>query len=408
MTTRPSVSERYDPLGEHLRDPYPFYRLAQETEPVFYSSLHRSWVVTRYEDVMHVLRHPEVFSSRNALPRVLPIQPAAMEELHKGYPPRPTATDSDGELHQRLRAPLAAVVSPERVAELEPFIREQAERLVDGFAADGSAELMAAYAYKLPARVIAELAALSEEDSEVTRDGVDGLTVMTGTPLDEVEQAAAARRFVAMQHLAGRLVRERRGGDGRDAVTVIATMMAPGDQPLDFDQEAQVVNNVIQLFIAGHITTGPMLGNAFWRLLADRDRWVRLCEEPELIPRAVEELLRLETSATGLFRITNQEVTLGGLTLPKDAPMLLRFGAANRDGAQFDRPDEYDPTRQPNRHVAFGYGAHFCVGAPLARAQLRTTLEACTRRLPGLRLTGPVTVRPILDLRGPLDLQATW
>jgi cytochrome P450 len=408
MTTRPSLSEHYDPLGEHLQDPYPFYRRAQETEPVFYSPLVKAWVVTRYEDVIRVLRNPEVFSSSNAPPRPIPMLPATLEELYKGYPVRPSALNSDGELHQRLRAPMVTALSPERVAALEPFIQDRAERLIDAVEADRQAEFMEAYAWKLPMLVMGELTGMSADEAVATWAGVDALALMVASVLPEAEQAEMARRFVALQHLAGRLVRARRGGGGTDAISIIATMMAPGEEPLAFEQEASVVNNVMELLIAGHITTGPLLGNALWLLLSERDRWVELCDRPELIPMAMDELLRLGTSATGLYRRTTQEVTLGGVTLPEDTPLVLRYGAANRDPARFDRPDGYDHARHPNRHVTFGYGTHFCVGAPLARAQLRTTLEVCTRRLPELRLTEPVEVRPILDSRGPRALRLAW
>lgn len=408
MTSHPPLSEAYDPLGEHLQDPYPFYRRAQETEPVFWSQLAKAWVVTRHQDVINILRHPEIFSSDNAAPRPIPIQPAAMQELYKGYPVLPSALSSDGELHQRLRAPMVAVLSPERIAALEPFIAEQAEALVDAVAADGHAEFMEAYAYKLPTLVMARVTGMSEDQARMAWDGVDALLLMVASLLPEEEQAEMARRFVALQHLAGRLVRERRGTDGTDAISVMANSMAPGDEPMDFEQEAAIVNNLVELLIAGHITTAPLLGNALRLLLEDRDRWVALCERPDLLPGAAEELLRLGTSATGLYRRTSEEVTLGGVTLPKDTSLVLRYGAANRDPAQFDRPDDYDPTRQPNRHVTFGYGAHFCVGAPLARAQLKATLEVLTRRLPGLRLTEPVRIRPVLDSRGPAALHVAW
>jgi cytochrome P450 len=186
--------------------------------------------------------------------------------------------------------------------------------------------------------------------------------------------------------------------------------LAPGTAELTLDQRGELVSNLQNLLIAGHLTTTALIGTAVLHLLRHRAQWELLCTRPELIPAAVEEAARYDTAVQGFRRITTRPVTLAGTHLPAGAEVFVAFGSANRDEASYDRPDVFDITRTPTRHLAFGHGLHACPGAQLAREQVRITLETLTRRLPALRLAAdqPVTMLPTLIHRSPQQLVLTW
>ncbi|MDF5757061.1 cytochrome P450 [Spongiactinospora sp. TRM90649] len=403
-----SVGELYDPLGAHLRDPYPVYDRARREEPVFYSPVMGAWVVTRYSDVADVLRDPVLYSSADPFTHAIPLREATLAELGRGYPVRPDLIQSDGELHARLRAPIAEVLKPDRVAALEPFVRAQAAELVDSFAADGRVEFMERYAVPLPCRTIGRLCGFDAAQARLAYESLDAFIVLGATHLEPERELDAARGWVELQELIGRLVRERRAEPGDDAISEVVAASVPGTGPLSYEDEAQVVANLIQLVIAGHITTVPLSGMAIAELLTHEDQWRRLCADPDLIPAAVEEILRYGTPASGLYRVTTAPTELGGVALPEGDRVLLRYTSANRDPARFERAAEFDVGRRPNRHLSFGRGTHFCVGAGLARMQMRVTLETLTSRLPGMRLAEPITYVPVLDLRRPEAVHLVW
>lgn len=407
---RRSLGESYEPLGTHRNDPFGLYRQARREEPVFHSAELGGWVVTRYDDVRQVLRDPETFSSANAIPMPVPPSPAAIAELEKGFPVAPVPTNADGEAHRRLRAAMAPAFTPERVAATEPFIRERAEALVDGFIGQRQADFMARYANVLPVEVVTVHCGLGLECAPVVQTGGTAIVALVGTPMGEAEQAAAAREFVALQQLIAAAIRERRDRPTGDLISQMVAALAPGSGPLSFEQETELVNNVAEVLIPGHITLTRTLGNGLRALLEHREQWERLVEQPELVPGAADEVLRLGTPMAGQGRITTRPVTMGGVELPAGTPLVVMFDAANRDETRFDRPELPEVTRRPNRHLTFGLGAHFCVGAGLARTEVAITLQTLTRRLPGLRLADgqQVQIAPVYQLRGPEALQVTW
>jgi cytochrome P450 len=410
MVTSPSLGERYQPFGVHLQDPYTFYALARRTEPVFFSPALEVWVVTRYDDIRAVLRDPETFSSLNALRPVVRFHPGTIEELRKGFPMVPSIPSSDGELHRRLREPLTRALTPEKVAALVPFIRERADALVDAFVADGHAELMGQYAYPLPVEVLAKLLDLDPSDwASVTHQSYESVA-MISSDLPEAEQAEAARQYVAFQHLLTGYIEARRKAPRDDLISQVVTALAPGPGPLSFEQQAELVVCLSSVTFAGHTTTSSLLGTGVWHLLSDRERWELLRERPELIPGAVEEMARFDPAVQGFFRVTTRPATVGGIELPAGAEVLVLYGSGNRDEALSERPGEFDVTRSPTRHLAFGHGLHACVGAGLARTELRVALETLTQRLPAMRLAAgrSVEIRPGLNHRGPWALHVEW
>jgi cytochrome P450 len=407
-----SLGECFQPFGDHLQNPYPFYARLRREEPVTWSPSLGAWLVTRYEDVRAVLRDPETFSSANALRPVFRFYPGTLEELRRGFPMVPSTVDSDGRTHRRLREPLTRALTPEKVAALEPFIRERAEALVDGFAADGSAELMNQYAYPLPVEVIAELLGVDPGDrTRVTVQSYQAASLISAE-LPEPRQREAAAGMVELMHLLMWYADERWRRPRDDLVSQVVTTLVgrPDGEPLSLEVQSELVWHLLGVMVAGHTTTSSLLGTGLLHLLEDRSRWLLLCEQPELIFAAVEEMARFDPAVQSFFRVTTRPATVGGVHLEAGAELLLLYGSANRDEALCEHPEEFDVARQPTRHLAFGMGLHACVGAGLARTELRISLETLTRRLPNLQLDPyqEVRIRPGLNHRGPWALHVTW
>ncbi|MEV0379464.1 cytochrome P450 [Nonomuraea sp. NPDC050643] len=407
-----SLGDLYDPLRAHLSDPYPFYARARREEPLFFSPVMGAWVVTKMADVRRILRDGRTFSSANTLRPYAPFPPAILEELAKGFPQRELYITMDGEAHRRLRAPAAAALSPERVTAAEPYITERAARLIDGFAKDGGVEFMAAYANRLPVDVIARLVGFAEEDGRAFGDDSRaGAAMSMGHRFgSEEERVACARAFVRFQRLIERYVTARRGEPRDDLISDYLAAYAPGEAALTDDETAGLVGLVLGAALPGHITTSALLGNGLLRLLSQPDQWRLLCERPDLVPNAAEEIARFDTPTHVFLRVTTTDTSLGGRDLPAGTELAVCLASANRDEEAFDRAEEFDITRAPQANVVFGQGAHYCPGAGLARRQVEISLRLLTERLPGLRLVPGqrIEYRGTLDHRGPLALRLQW
>ncbi|WP_234541998.1 cytochrome P450 [Streptomyces shenzhenensis] len=404
--------DSHDRLDDLMRDPYPLYARARAAEGLVWVPELDAWLVARDEDVREVLRRTEEFSSANALrPDVVPA-PAALAVLGGGFGGRPVVVTSDGERHHRLRTPLLRALSPARIAAAVPYARERAAALVDGFVTEGRVELMSAYAARLPGEVIGRIVGLDPADVPLVVHGGRRAEELLFRPLPEAGQVAAAEDVVAMQHVLDRCARDRYTHPREDLATEIVTSVAePGHAELPLEQRHEAVAHLQNLLLAGHLTTTALIGTTVLHLLGHRRQWELLCAQPDLIPAAVEEAARHDGPLQGFRRVATRPVTLAGTELPAGAELFVAFGAANRDASRHPRPDTFDITRTtPARHLAFGFGAHACVGAQLARDQLRITVEELTRRLPDLRLRRgrPVTMRPTLIHRSPQELHLTW
>ncbi|MFI6148734.1 cytochrome P450 [Streptomyces sp. NPDC051109] len=394
------------------RDPYPRYALARRAEGLTWIPEVDAWLVAREADVREVLRRAEDFSSANALLPDVPLSEAALGVLPRGFGPRPTVVSSDGAAHLRYRAPLNRGLSSGRIAALMPYAREQARGLVDAFAADGSAELVEAYARRLPGLVIGRLIGLDPADVPSAVHGGYRAEELLFRPLTPPEQAAAAEDVVALQHVLDGYVRDRRAHPREDLCSDLVAALAPGEGELTLDQRHELVANLQNLLIAGFLTTSALISTALLHLLRDREQWGLLCSDPTLIGAAVEECARFDTAIQGFRRVTTRPVTLAGTKLPAGATVLVAYASANRDDRRHARADRLEIRRPADRrHLAFGHGPHNCPGSRLARAQLHLTLELFSHALPGLRLDPrrPLpSMRPTLIHRSPETLHVTW
>ncbi|MFJ8159791.1 cytochrome P450 [Streptomyces sp. NPDC096136] len=394
------------------RDPYPLYERARRAEGLVFVPEVGAWLVARDEDVREVLRRDGDFSSANALLPDVVVSEAALGVLAGGFGPRPTVVSCDGAAHRRHRAPLNRALSTARSAALLPYARECARELVAEFAGAGSAELVEAYARKLPGLVVGRLVGLDPADVPAAVHGGYRAEELLFRPLAPREQVAAAADVVALQQLLDGYVRERRARPREDLCSDLASAAAPPGAALGLEERHELVAHLQNLLIAGFLTTGALIATTLLHLLSDRRQWELLCSDPALVPAAVEEGLRFDTAIQAFRRVTTRPVELAGTELPAGAALLVAYASANRDGRRYEDAGVFD-VRRPGGppHLAFGHGPHACPGAHLARGQLRLTLELFTGALPGLRLDGTrpaPRMRPTLIHRSPEALHVTW
>jgi cytochrome P450 len=404
------LAERFDPFHDpYLADPYPFFAEARAATPVFYSPDLGYWVVTRYHDIRQIFQTPTLFSAANTLAPLQPICPAAGHLLAEGgFRPVATLTNNDPPGHTRVRRLANVAFTPRRVAAMEPFVRELTARFVEERLSSRRADLVRDLAWELPALVIFRVLGIPDQDVARVKAGAENrLLLMWGRP-NEDEQIRLAHGMAAFWRYAETLVASR-AEHPRDDFTSALLLARDGDVPALTHQEVTTI--VYGLLFAGHETTTSLIGNAFRRLLTDRHTWEEMCRDPALIPNAIEEVLRFDSSVIAWRRQTTQAVEIGGVPVPAHANVLLLLGSANRDPAVFENPDRFDIHRwNAKEHLSFGYGAHFCLGAPLGRLEARVVLEELSARLPSLRLVPGQTLRfqPNTSFRGPLSLLVEW
>jgi cytochrome P450 len=329
--------EPHSRLDELQRDPYPHYERARRAKGLMFMPELDAWLAARDEDVREILRRPDDFSSANALrPNVMPA-PAALAVLGGGFGGRPMVVTADGSHRQRLRAPTVRGLSPARVAAVLPYAAERATALIDDFAEKGHADLMTAYAERLPGDVIGRIVGLDPTDVPRAVHGGYRAEELLFRPMTEAEQVGAAKDVVAMQHTLDAFVRARRATPQNDLCTELITSLTTQPPPttdLTLDQRHELVAHLQNFLLAGHLTTTALIGTTVLHLLRHPAQWNLLCAEPDRIPAAIEEAARYNTALQGFRRITTRTITLAGTELPTGSTVFVAFGAANRDGAR--------------------------------------------------------------------------
>jgi cytochrome P450 len=396
----------FDPLDPAQReDPFPLLQLARREQPVFHAPEFDLWVVTRYAHVLAVLRDHETFSSTGALrSSPAPYPPEVQEVLADGWPEMPYIIELDPPLHDRIRGLVTRAFTPRRIAELEPGVTEIAQELVEEVAPLGRADVIERFAWPLPLRVLGELLGLPRDDlPKLHRWGTDWLLLQQPGPVEQLVEHA--RGLVAMQRYFVEAIEAREREPTNDLIGALTALRAESDDPLPIDAVAGLP---LDLMVAGHVTVTRAIGSALALLFRHPSLREHLLD-PERAPAAIEEILRLESPAQGLFRRTTRPVELGGVELPEGARVMAHFGSANRDGCVFERAGDVEPGReQLSRHLAFGKGIHFCIGAPLARLELRIGLPLLLERLQGLRPTGEAEREQVFFARGFRRLEVEW
>jgi cytochrome P450 len=391
---------------EVQQDPYPFYEKARAEGPIFFCDDLGMWVATRHADVVAILRDPERFSSRLTTVSVKEPPPEVVAVLRRGFPRTSSIIHLDPPAHTQVRRMMNAAFTADRVASMEGTITAIANQLVDAFEADGRADLVTRFCSPLPVTVIAGILGVSRADAGKFRQWADdSARLLMSGQLPTDEWVRAAEGMVAMQHHLAELVSARRDAPADDLLTDLVQAATDPAGQLDM---ARAVGFATTFVFAGHKTTTDLLANALRLLLLHPGELAALVRDPSRAAAVVEETLRRDCPVPGTARVANVDVTIGGVTIPKDARILALLGSANHDESLFEAPSRFDVGRaDTNEHVGFGRGAHFCLGAPLARLQGRVGLTVLTQRLRGLRFADdrPAAFRQVTMFRGPVSLE---
>jgi cytochrome P450 len=321
------------------------------------------WALSRFDDVRAAAQDTASFSSEDTS-----ISQGLLPMLQQLDPPR----------HDELRELLWRAFTPRRVGAMEPRIREIARELIDGFAATGHCDLLAQFACQLPSRVIGELIGIPPERRPAFLEWTEALIgASLGAELDVNPFAQIYREFA-------KLLDERRDQRRDDLMSALLDAEIDGQR---LSQE-DLLGFCFLLVVGGNDTTTNLLANGAVLLARHPDQREALVRDPALLPDAIEEMLRYDAPTQALPRRTTRDVEIRGTTIPAGQEVMLLWGAANHDEREFEDPETFDIRRCPRRHLAFGHGAHFCMGAHLARMEARVAFEELLARIPGYELDG--------------------
>jgi cytochrome P450 len=402
------VNESFDPLSaDFLADPYTCLAvLPREEQPLFFAPSIGYYVVTRYADIEQVFMDPAAYSAAVAQAPLVPVVPEAQRILLAGgHKPQPSMVSLDEPEHARLRKPAARAFSMKRVTALVPVIEATTARLLDAVGPAAEFDLVAALAFPLPANIVFSLMGVPERDYAQLKHW-SGYRAALGwgrpAPEDQIEIAAG---MAAYRGYLRDLVDAKAGAPGDDLTSDLLVIHRENPERLTLEEIASIL---FSLSFAGHETTTGLIGNTVRRLLDVPERWSAIAADPGLIPGAVEETLRYDPSVPVWRRVTTRPVTLAGVELPAGARLFLWLAAAGRDAAAFTEPDVFDLHRPDSgRHLAFGKGLHYCLGANLGKLEAQIAITALADRYPRLRLAPDqqLAFHPNISFRGPQVLR---
>lgn len=346
-------------------DPHSVYRILREEHPVHYVEERDLYVLSRYEDILAAIKHPDVFSSARGV-------------VPSGFLPEdPNLIVLDPPVHTNMRKAVMRAFTPRRMAAMADQVRQFARQLLDEFPASGEVDAFEGYTDPLPIYVMAELLGIDASERPMFKRCGDAIVYSSGSDPSTLRDATRE-----LTDYLQTVFEDRRRAPRNDLISLLLTSSEAGRAL----KNEELLGLSFLLLVAGTETTTSALGNAMLLLEHHRDARKQLVEDPALIPAAAEEILRFDSPVQGLSRVVLEDVELHGVTIPNGARVHLLYAAANRDPRVFDEPDRFDILRTPNNHLAFGFGIHFCLGASLARLELRIGLEELLARAPDYTL----------------------
>ena len=380
------MSLEYNPSDPAMvADPYPVLQRLQDDDPVHWSDDLSAWVLTRYDDVRAALNDPRLSADRISpfLDHLPPEERAAIAEV--GAMLGRWSVFVDPPLHTRLRSLMNKAFTTSALTALRPRVAAIVDRLLDEFAASDDPDFIAGFAYPLPATVIAGMVGVPDSDLDLFKSWSDDLATFVGSAQATPDKRERAERgATAMTEYFGTVIDHRRRHPVEDQ-TIIDHMIAAREGG-DALSEAELVANCVLLLFAGHETTTNLFGNGLLALLRHPDQLSLLTANPTLAGGAVEEILRFDGPIGTTTRVALEDVPLGGRTIKRGDRVFSMIHAANRDPRRFDDPHRFDIRRGDKGHIVFGYGIHFCLGAPLARMEGEIGLTALVRKLRNIEL----------------------
>jgi cytochrome P450 len=372
-----------DVIGE----PFALYDALRAESPNYWHAAGPAHFVTRYADVLAALQNAGPVSQggyqhgsrARAIEARLPAgdRPLFHEvlEFESLYVSR-----SDGEKHDRLRRLAHRAFTPRRVKQMDEAVVRFTNELVDEWSGGETVDVIAELGAKLPLMVIADVLSVPQADRQQIRDWSDTISKNRGGVDLEALRAGHAAIGAFREYVADLVIEKRKHGDGSELVLALLEAADDGEHL----SEEELVAMFVVLLFAGNETTTNLIGNGTRQLLLHRDQWQRLVDDPELIGTGVEELLRYDSPVQFLLKVAAEHLEIAGRPVGEGETVILSLGGANRDAEQFPDPHRLDVGRKPNRHVALGFGTHFCLGASLARMEGRVAFQTLTQRFPDL------------------------
>jgi cytochrome P450 family 142 subfamily A polypeptide 1 len=350
-------------------NPFPAFAWMRSEAPAYFDESSGVWGITRHSDIRDVSKDPETFSSAGG--------------IRPDSPPFPMMIDTDAPEHVRRRRLVSEGFTPRRIRESEDDIRQICDAIIDDVCERGEADFVNDIAAPLPMIVIGNMLGVAPEDRGDLLRWSDDMLKSLGSPDPTASDAAAVAAFEYAEYIMARIEERRSDGRTDDLVGTLVHAEIEGDR-LDVDS---LVYETLLILIGGDETTRHVISGGMYELLEHPDQMAALQADRALLPGAVEEMLRWVSPIKNMARTTTRDVVIHGETLAKGDKLLLLYPAANRDEKVFEEPESFDIRRSPNDHMAFGFGAHFCLGNRLARMELSVMFDRLLERLPDLALT---------------------
>jgi len=370
---------------EFIADPYATLRRLREEAPVYWSDVIGGWILTGYDDIVASFKDTAHFSNEGRLGRAVAYLPPEKRANYKAFEDHYATKGllhSDPPDHTRLRALVGKEFNPGVVEQMRPRIQQVVDGLLDAVQEKGRMDVVPDFAAPLPVGVIAEILGVPAADRRLFKGWADALLGFQGVNKpSEADLFRAQAGLVEIRAYLIGMIGERRRRPTQDLVSKLVAVESAGERL----SEAELINTCVTLIIAGQETTISLIGNTIYLLLSNPDQLRLLQRNPEMLTPALEESLRYESPVARQPRLMKADTVFGGREIRKGQMVFQMLNSANRDPAYFSDPDRFDIRREKNRHIAFGFGVHFCVGAVLARAEASIAVGTLIKRLPDLR-----------------------